>query len=174
MNVNNDWERWAAVWQAQPPADLQRLRRGARHKLWRMGAFVAAELLASAIAVSQVVRLMMHPGLEWRWKVWAAMMLGFVLIMQYLFLRIRHGAWRSLGNDSTEFLRLEVRRAEAGIRLAKLNAWSLLLWVVVTLVVAAPELMPARWRSASLPRQSGSPTYPDAARQRRVIDHDCT
>jgi ABC-type amino acid transport system permease subunit len=41
---------------------------------------------------------------------------------------------------------LTISRAKAGIRLARLNAWSTLVWVVVTLIVATPELSPTHWQ----------------------------
>ena len=146
MNVQDEWDRWAEVWQQQPPADMERLHRRARRKLWRMRAIVVFELLVSAIAVAQVMRLMGFAGIEWRWKLWAALTLVLLLIMQGLLLRARRGAWRASGDGPGAVLRLMARQAVAGIRLARVNIWGVVLWVAVTLLVAAPELAPARWQ----------------------------
>lgn len=146
MNVRNEWDRWAEIWQQQPSMDMDRLRLRIRRKLWRMRVIVALELLVSAIAVVQVIRLMGFPGIEWRWKLWAAMTMAFLLIMQGLFLRARRGAWQARGDGPADALRLMARRAVAGIRLAKVNIWGIVLWTAVTLLVAAPELAPTRWQ----------------------------
>lgn len=145
MNVQNEWDRWAETWQQQPPVDMEQLRRRARRKLWRMRLIVALELLVTVVAVGQVARLILHPGVEWQWKFWGGMTMVFLLVVQGLLLHVRRGAWRATGEEAGDILRLTAKRAAAGIRLAKLNAWSALLWLAVTLAVAAPELVPAHW-----------------------------
>jgi hypothetical protein len=146
MNVQDDWSRWAEDWQQQPSVDIDQLRHRVSRKLWRMRLTATLELLLTAVAVWQTWWLIAHPGIELRWKVWAACAMLLVLVGQYLLLQARRGTWRVLGSDAGDLLQLTARRAIAGIRLAKLNAWSLLLMLVVTLLVAAPELMPAHWQ----------------------------
>ncbi|HWU76471.1 MAG TPA: hypothetical protein VN043_08195 [Rhodanobacter sp.] len=146
MNEQNEWQRWSELWRQQPSVDIERLRRGARRKLRRMRVAVALELLLTMIAVGQVMRLILDPGVEWRWKAWAGMTLVFMLVVQGLLLHVRRGAWRTAGEEAGDILRLTAKRATAGIRHAKLNAWSALLWLAVTLLVAAPELTPAHWQ----------------------------
>jgi hypothetical protein len=145
MSERNEWQRWSELWQEPPAVDIERLRRGAHRKLWRMRLTVAMELLACTFAVTQLARLMLDPGTEWRWKVWGGMLLVLLPLGQGLVLHVRRGAWRAGGEEAGDILQLAARRAIAGIRLAKLNVWSLLLVLVVTLVVAAPELTPAHW-----------------------------
>lgn len=146
MSEQNEWQRWSELWQAPPSVDIERLRRGAHRKLWRMRLTVAMELLVSLIAMGQVLRLMLDPGAEWRWKIWGGMFLVFLPVGLGLLLHIRRGAWRASGEEAGDILQLAARRAIAGIRLAKLNVWSTLLWLAVTLVVAAPDLLPAHWQ----------------------------
>lgn len=146
MNVQDDWARWAETWQQQPPVDIDGLRQRVGRKLWRMRLTTTLELLLNAVAVWQTWRMIVHPGLELRWKLWAACAMLLVLAMQYLFLQARRGTWRAPGSDAGDLLQLTARRAIAGIRLAKVNAWSLLLLIAVTLLVAAPELTPEHWR----------------------------
>lgn len=146
MSEQNDWQDLSALWQQPASVDIERLRRGAHRKLWRMRVTVAFELLVSLIAMGQIVRLMLDPGTGWRWKVWGAMLLVLLPIGQGLLLQVRRGAWRATGEEAGDILQLAARRAVVGIRLAKLNVWSLLLVLAVTLVVAAPDLMPAHWQ----------------------------
>lgn len=146
MNPHEDWERWIDVWQQQPLVDVDRLRRGVIRKQWRMRLAAALELLATLVAVGQTLRAAVHPGLELRWRIWALVTLAFVLVVQWSFLHARRGAWRALGSDVQDLLRLTARRATVGIRLAKLNLWSMSLWIATTLVVAIPELTPERWQ----------------------------
>ena len=146
MNVQDDWTRWANTWQQQPAVDIDRLRHRVNRKLWRMRLTATLELLLNAVAVWQTWRLIAHPGFEWRWKLWAAFAMLLVLVVQALFLLARRGTWRAPGSDAGDLLQLTARRAVAGVRLAKVNAWSLLLLVVVTLLVAVPELTPAHWQ----------------------------
>lgn len=146
MNVQDDWNRWAEDWQQQPSVDIDQLRHRVSRKLWRMRLTATLELLLTTVAVWQTWWLIVYPGIELRWKLWAACAMLLVLVGQYLLLQARRGTWRALGSDAGDLLQLTARRAIAGIRLAKLNAWSLLLMLAVTLVVAAPELMPAHWQ----------------------------
>lgn len=143
--MHDDWERWVGVWQQQPPVDVERLRRRVFTKQRRMRLTVVLEVLVTLVGVWQTLRAAMHPGLELRWKVWAVITLGFLLAVQWLFLHARRGVWRALGSGVEDLLQLTARRATVGIRLARLNVWSMLLWIATTLLVAAPELAPGRW-----------------------------
>lgn len=146
MNVQDDWTRWAEDWQQQPSVDIDRLRQRVSRKLWRMRLTTTLELLVTAVAVWQTWWLITHAGIGLRWKLWGAFAMLLVLVGQYLVLQARRGTWRAPGSDAGDLLQLTARRAIAGIRLAKLNAWSLVLILAVTLVVAAPDLMPAHWQ----------------------------
>jgi len=146
MNVQGDWIRWGEAWQQQPSVDIDWLRRRVSRKLWRMRLTVTLELLLNAVAVWQTWRLIAHPGVELRWKLWAACAMLLVLTMQILFLQARRGTWRASGNDPGDLLQLTARRTIAGIRMARVNAGGLALLIVVTLLVAAPELTPEHWQ----------------------------
>lgn len=142
---DNDWSEWGELWREQPGVDVARLQRQILRKRRRMQGAVALELLASAIAVAQCVRLALS-GTE-RWAVMGVAALVFVVLLQCLYLHARHGTWRASGSDVASLLRLMRRRAQAGIRLAHIYLWSTLALVAVSLCVAAPELAPARWAS---------------------------
>lgn len=140
---DNDWSEWGELWREQPAIDVACLQRQILRKRRRMQGAVALELGASAIAVVQCVRLVLH-GTE-RWAVMGIAALVFVVLLQCLYLHARHGTWRASGSDVASLLRLTRRRAQAGIRLAHIYLWSTLALVAVALCVAAPEL--ARWAS---------------------------
>lgn len=146
MNVQDNWTRWSEDWQQQPSVDIDRLRQRVSRKLWRMRLTATLELLVTAVAVWQTWWLITHAGIGFRWKLWGAFAMLLVLVGQCLVLQARRGTWRAPGSDAGDVLQLTVRRAIAGIRLARLNAWSLVLILAVTLVVAAPDLMPAHWQ----------------------------
>lgn len=146
MNVQDDWTGWTEAWRQQPAVDIDRLRRRVSWKLRRMRLTAALELLLNAVAVWQTWRLIAHPGVEWRWQLWAAFAMLLVLVVQALLLQVRRGTWQAPGSDAGDLLQLTARRAIAGVRMARVNVWSLLLLIVVTLLVAAPELTPAHWQ----------------------------
>lgn len=144
MTAKDEWSQWGELWQQQPDVDVERWQKRAGRKRLRMKVIVAMELLASLLTVGQCLRLFGDYGT--RWRVWGGLTIVFVLVLQTLYLHIRRGTWRASGADVRSLLQLTAARAHAGIRLAKLNVWGTLLWVVATLVVAMPELDPGRWR----------------------------
>jgi len=140
----NDWSQWGELWRDQPAVDVSRLARAASRKRWRMRVMVALELLTSAGACVQCIRLMsITTG---RWQVWSLATLAFMLILQWLYLHVRRGTWQASGNDVHSLLQLTLQRAVAGVRLARVNLWSTLVWVMLTVLVSVPELEPARWQ----------------------------
>lgn len=145
MNSHDDWARWGDSWQQQPVVDVNRLRRKVRRKLWRMRVVVALELLTTLIATTQSLWLIWQPGLPLRWKLWAGISLLLVASAQAMFLHLRRGTWNASADTTRDLLRISERRAHAGIRLAKLNAWSTVFVIAATLLLAAPELDPRRW-----------------------------
>lgn len=149
MNPREDWARWGTQWQQQPTVDANWLSRQVRRKHWGMRAIVGIELIVSIVAASQIIRLLWLPGAELRWKLWSVLALLFVLILQYLYFHMRRGTWRASAGSPRELLQLTARRAHAGIRLARLNIGSTILLVVITLLVATPELLPSRWQHDS-------------------------
>lgn len=142
---DSDWTQWGQLWREQPAADPSRLLRQVARKRWRMRAMVAVEALGTCVAFVQCLR--MYDIASWRWRAWGGLMLLFVLAMQALYLHIRRGTWRASGSDVHSLLALTLRRAQAGIRLARLNLWSTVALAVFTLLVAWPELEPGRWEA---------------------------
>lgn len=141
----NDWSQWGELWRDQPAVDVSRLARAASLKRWRMRAMVALELVMSLGACIQCVRLMtMTIG---RWQVWSIATLVFLLVLQWLYVHVRRGTWRASGDDVRSLMQLTRQRAEAGIRLARINLWGTVIWVVLTVLVSIPELEPARWQT---------------------------
>ena len=146
MNPHDDWTRWGESWRQQPAIDAQRLRRDVRRKTWRMRIVIALELLVALVAVAQLLWMLWQPGVSLRWKSWAGLSLALVATAIAMSLHLRRGTWRTLSDDPRDLLRFCEARAYAGIRLAKWNAWSTLLVIAVSLILAAPELDPARWQ----------------------------
>jgi hypothetical protein len=142
--ADKDWSEWGELWKQQPAIDVPRLRRVAARKRLRMQATVVLELLTTSVALVQILRL--FGGCPPRWRLWCLLSLVFVLVLQALYLHIRRGTWRASGSDVPSMLALTISRAKAGMRLARLNIWGTLAWVMVTLVAAAPELEPSLWR----------------------------
>lgn len=141
----NDWSQWGELWREQPPVDLVELRRAATNKRWRMRCTVALELVASVVACVQCVKLMaMTSG---RWRLWAIATLALMLVLQSLYLHVRRGTWAASGDDVRSLLTLTIQRAVSGVRLARINLWSTLVWVGLTLLLSIPELDPARWQA---------------------------
>jgi hypothetical protein len=145
VTAKDEWSQWGELWQQQPSVDIRWWQKRAARKRLRMQGIVAIELLLSLSAVGQCLRLFGDYGM--RWRIWGGLTLLFVLILQGFYLHIRRGTWRASGADVRSLLQLTAARAHAGIRLAKLNIWGTLLWVVFTLLVAMPELDPGRWQT---------------------------
>ena len=144
MMANDEWSRWSELWKQQPVADEAPLRRAAARKRLRMQFMAVLELLTTAFAIGQLLRLWGEPSL--RWRIWGALSAVCILALQALYLHIRRGTWRASGSDVRSMVELTIRRARAGIRLAHLNAWVTVVGAMATLIVAMPELSPTRWQ----------------------------
>lgn len=141
----NDWSEWGELWRDQPAVDVSQLARATSRKRWRMRVMVALELLMSAVACVQCLRFMsIATG---PWQVWSIANLAFMLILQWLYLHVRRGTWQASGDDVRSLLQLSVQRAAAGVRLARINLWSTVVWVMLTVLVSVPELEPSRWQA---------------------------
>lgn len=146
MNTQGDWGRWQQQWQQQPTLDVERLQRQVRRKRWRMVATVVFEMLALLFAVVQLTRLQFFPQLPLRWHVGGFALLGFCVGLEWFALRFRRGTWQLAAMDSHGLLELSARRARAGIRLAWLQVWALLVVVVIAVIAGWPWLQPERWQ----------------------------
>jgi hypothetical protein len=144
MAERDDWGRWGEVWRRQPELDLCRLRRRTHRKLWRMRILLVLELLLTAISIAQLARA--FRGFDLYWRAWSVVSLVLVLLLQALFLHARRGTWRASGTQAADLLELTMRRARAGIRLARLNAGGTMLLAVFTLVLAATQWDATRWQ----------------------------
>jgi len=146
MNAPDDWGAWGEAWRGQSVPSMDDLRRRVRRKRWRMGLFVGLEMLLSLYVIGLLLWLLLHPGFPALMKFWVALMLPLVLVTQAMFLHVRRGTWRAMGEDLPALLALLRRRALAGIRLAKLWAWSNGLQALTAALCFAPELTLQRWR----------------------------
>lgn len=147
MSTENDWSHWQQQWQRQAPMpDIEHLQRQVRRKHGRMVAVAIFEALASIFALVQLVRLQLMPHLPLRWHVAGAAMFGFLVVLQCFVLHVRRGTWRLATADSRSLLQLSARRARAGMRLAWLQVWGLLVLLVMVAMAAWPWLQPERWQ----------------------------
>ena len=145
--MQDDWGQWQQEWhQPQPVPDIERLQRKVRRKHWRMAAVVALGGLTTLFAVAQLIRLQLFPQLPLRWHVAGFAMLGLVAVLQWFFLHSRRGTWRLAAADSRGQLELSARRARAGIRLAWLQVWAVLVLVMIVVIAAWPWLQSERWQ----------------------------
>lgn len=147
MSAPDDWSVWGEAWRSQAVPSMDDLRRRVRRKRWRMSLFVALELLYSLYIVVSLLWLLLHPGYPAVMKFWMVLMLPLVLVTQAMFLHVRRGTWRAMGEDLPALLALLRRRAQAGIRLAKLWMWSNGLQALTAVLCFAPELTLQRWQS---------------------------
>ena len=145
MSVHDEWSDWTAQWRTQPVVDIERLRRRALVKRWRMLAMVLFETVTAIGALVQTGWLFAHPGLALRWKLFAAGGTVLVVVMWSLTLRLRRGTWRAAGARVADLLQLDARRAEAGIRLAQAQLWGFAALLVSVAVLAWPSLQPSAW-----------------------------
>lgn len=143
MTHGNDWSQWGELWRDQQTLDVARLGRNVSRKYWRMRGMVMLEIVLSLVACVQCVRLMTLSSGRWQW--WSVASLLFVLLLQGLYLHARRNTWRASGRDVRSLMQLMLRRCRAGIRLAQINLAGTLIWVAVTVLVTAPDLMPSRW-----------------------------
>lgn len=154
MKPHDDWTRWSDAWQRQPAVDVPRLQRRVRRKLWQMRAMVAWRWIGGLLAVALVTRLQLMPEVPLPLKVWAALMLLLFAALLYFRLRTYRGTWHPASDSVPDLLRLAAKRARAGIRLAWVNIVGILVIAAVSLVMAAPWLMPSRWQHDPALRQS--------------------
>lgn len=146
MNTSDkDWNEWAGDWQQEPARDIERLQRRTHRKLLQMRFMLVFESIVALFALAQVIRLQFIPWVPVRWKVWAALMFFLVIAVACMSFRARRGTWRALTASAPDLLRLTVKRARSGIRLAWVNIVSIFVLLAVTLPIAAPWLAPSRW-----------------------------
>lgn len=145
MNTHDDWQDWSTQWQQQPVVDVECLRRRTLNKRRRMLAMVAFETVVSMIAVGQCAWLLASRHVDPRWKSFALGAMVLVAALWIVSLWLRKGTWRAAGERVTDLLRLQARRARAGIRLAQLQLWSLSVVVGGSIALAWPSLQPSAW-----------------------------
>ncbi|MCP1372534.1 hypothetical protein [Dyella lutea] len=145
MSTHDEWSDWAAQWRTQPVVDIERLRRRTLAKRWRMLAMVVFETVTAIGALVQTGWLFAHPGLGLRWKLFATGGTVLVVVMWSITLWLRRGTWRAAGSRVAELLRLDARRARAGIRLAQAQLWGFAALLVGVAVLAWPSLQPSAW-----------------------------
>ena len=145
MSEQDEWSEWSESWHRQPVADVRGLQRQVKYRRWRMISMVALEALTSLVAMAQTVRLMHHPILSLRWRIFCVGATVLVLVMWAVSVVVRRGTWRASGDRINDLLRLTERRARSGIRLARAGLWGLAALVVFAIAVAWPQLQPASW-----------------------------
>jgi hypothetical protein len=153
MIEQDEWRQWSERWQHQPVVDVQRLQRQVRNKHWRMVAMVAFEAVTSLLALVQTAGLIHHPALSLRWKIFCIAAMVLVLVFWMASFWLRRGTWRARGDNARALMQLTEHRAHAGIRLAKAGLYGLALLLVVVVVLAWPQLQPARWQHDARLRQ---------------------
>lgn len=133
-------------WRSLPAVDPQALVRATRRELLRMRAIVALEcaILAAACLLF---------GWAWRqsWATAWLVYIGFFAVggsaLAVSAWTRRRGSWRAASDSTRDLLHLAVRRARAGIALARLNLVGLL--VVATFLLLWSF---ASWESVGSPR----------------------
>ncbi len=143
----SDWTRWGEQWRTQPGIDVAHLRAQARRKLLRMRLMVGVELLATALACGQLVWMLLWDETTWRWKIWAGCTLAFLIGLEASLLWVRRHTWSVPADSMAALLELGLKRARAGLRLARLNAGGLAVVVAASLLAAWPWLDPQRWQA---------------------------
>ena len=142
MNARDEWSDWASQWQGQPVVDVSRLQRRMHAKRRRMLAMVAFEAVVSIGALGQTIRLLTRPGLGPRWTLFGVGAMAVVVVAWGLAVWLRRGTWRAACERMSDLLRLDARRAQAGIRLAQAQLWGMGVLVAGSIALAWPVLQP--------------------------------
>ncbi|MBU6246213.1 MAG: hypothetical protein KGN77_00530 [Xanthomonadaceae bacterium] len=145
MNTHDDWQDWSTQWQQQPVVDVERLRRRTLNKRRRMLAMVAFETVVSMIAVGECAWLLASRHVDTRWKLFALGAMVLVTVLWIVSLWLRKGTWRAAGERVADLLRLQAKRARAGLRLAQLQLWAVGVVVGGSIALAWPSLQPSAW-----------------------------
>lgn len=145
MNARDEWSDWASQWQGQPVVDVSRLQRRMHAKRRRMLAMVAFEAVVSIGALGQTIRLLTRPGLGPRWTLFGVGAMAVVVVAWGLAVWLRRGTWRAACERMSDLLRLDARRAQAGIRLAQAQLWGMGVLVAGSIALAWPVLQPTAW-----------------------------
>lgn len=120
MTVDSELERWSQSWHRNKTPNVDRLIKNTEARERRKHLMVAAELLASAVAVWQVIRFLnvtMEPALH----AWAWSLLALLIVSQIVFLAMRRALWSTQGSSVTQLLEQSLRHAVFGMRYALVN-----------------------------------------------------
>jgi hypothetical protein len=145
--MHDDWQGWAEQWQHQHQSlvDVARLRRRLAAKRWRMLAMMVFETITAIVALVQTGWLFTRPELAMRWKLFAVGGTVLVAVMWSITVWLRRGTWRAASARVVDLLRLDARRAHAGIRLAQAQLWGFAVLLVGVTALAWPSLQPSAW-----------------------------
>lgn len=117
-----DWEGLTSLWQDSPPVDMQKLARNARLVWWRMRIIATIEMLACIVGAG-VFSYMIYDAQSVPQVVFGIFGILFSFGGGYGCLWVRRGAWGQPDGDALSLVRLQIRRAEAGVRYVMFNNW---------------------------------------------------
>ncbi|WCE05084.1 hypothetical protein [Pseudoxanthomonas sp. JBR18] len=143
-----DWETWAADWQAQgavtppwPALHAEVARRSRRVRLWWIG-----ELLVAMIAIGNCLRVMWQSPESIPASVLWGLIALVVFHMAWVQWKRRH-QWRARTLDPGALIAFERTRTQTSVLLWRVSIWiSLLLWMALMVwgLAGLPETLPAR------------------------------
>ena len=125
MDVNHDWQALGLQWrdQAVPGIDLDAIGREVRRRGTRLRWLVAAETLASVIAVVLCAWVALRPGLTMLEQAIFVGLAVVVVVYQLAILWLRRRQLRDGGMDAVALVDLEIQRSRTGISYWRVSAW---------------------------------------------------
>lgn len=147
MKPDDDWTRWAEAWRSQPPIDTDRLQRLVVRKRQHMRATVAFRVFGTAVAMALCVQMLLKSGLPWAGRAWFLFLIALAPVMLYVRLRQYRGTWLAGDGSVRSMLGITVKRARAGIRLARMSqvgaCCAAILLPVLFWATSVPSISPA-------------------------------
>lgn len=148
MTRKDNWGDLSSLWQEEKGVDPEILARSVKRKTLSMGLMVSWEVFVGLVAFGAGIWLMIRNRTPFEFGL-GALVLIFSAIGTYATVWARKGAWAAASSSVTDQLRLTLKRAHSGVRLALVNLWAIFLPILLVssvlyyrwddLVAASPE-----------------------------------
>ncbi|WP_262689498.1 hypothetical protein [Kordiimonas aestuarii] len=122
MSHQPEWDDLKTMWQDSTPVDMEKLARNARLVWWRMRLIALVEILFCIVGAAVFLYAIVEQQSLAR-VVFGVFGVCFCVGGGYACFWSRRGAWGHAEDDALSLVRLQIKRARAGIRYVKLNCW---------------------------------------------------
>lgn len=143
MAKKDSWAELSSLWQEEKGIDPDVLARSVTRKTWSMRLMAGTELVAGVLGVGTGLWLMIRYQDIYEVGLGAFIVL-FAGVGTFATLWVRRGSWQTPDAGVTSQLRLTLKRAHSGVKLALVNLWAI---IPATLLIGS--ILVLKWEGIS-------------------------